>query len=78
MWSLVVGLAICLAAVGGILINIYVLLALLLAKQVHCNKRLFFSSQRKILLPRIEKSAFNTGTFSPPPDLGSRIYRRAL
>jgi hypothetical protein len=41
MWSLVAGLAICLAAVGGILINIYVLLALLLAKQVHWNKRLF-------------------------------------
>jgi hypothetical protein len=35
MWSLVVGLAICLAALGGILINIYVLLALLLAKQVY-------------------------------------------
>jgi hypothetical protein len=34
MWSLVVGLVICLAAVAGILINLYVLLAILLAKQV--------------------------------------------
>jgi hypothetical protein len=35
MWILVVGLAISLAAVGGIFINVYVLLALLLAKQVY-------------------------------------------
>ena len=34
MWCLVVGVSICLAAVGGILVNLYVLLALLLAKQV--------------------------------------------
>jgi hypothetical protein len=49
MWSLLVGLAICLAALGGILINVYVLLALLLAKQVHCNKRLInFLSENSI------------------------------
>jgi hypothetical protein len=34
MWSLLAGVVICLAAVGGILVNLYVLLALLLAKQV--------------------------------------------
>ena len=34
MWNLVAGVTICLAALSGILINVYVLLALLLAKQV--------------------------------------------
>jgi hypothetical protein len=78
MWSLVAGLAICLAALGGILINIYVLLALLLAKQVYTVTKDYFVlvSHRKILLPRIEKSAVGTGTL--PPGLGGRIYGGAL
>jgi hypothetical protein len=64
MWCLVVGLAICLAAVGGIFINVYVLLALLLAKQVYTVTKDYFvlASHRKIPLPRIEKSAINFPT----------------